>query len=289
MNGFLTNMGDELSMEHWSRPSVMRHTHTHPQYELYFCPQKVAQTSVINGVSYQYSYPCVILSPPFTVHSMSCDDPQARQYERFVFYFGSSLIHELKSHLPCELLPSDMGLLFALTEAQGAQLKRILDLYDSQSSSAQRELTFALFLHQMVRFCPMETVVRVGTPSFYLRDVLRYIAKEFQTISNSEDVARQFAVSRSKLDRDFKRFTGMTVHGFVEICRLNQAKYLLQFHEKIPIGEIAERCGFGGETYFFPFFKKHTGMTPMEFRNQVNMGREPLKDTRAYRSICGEE
>ncbi len=290
MNGFLTDNGYYLTMEHWSKHSVMRHTHIHPQYELYFCPQKVAQYSVINGVSYTYTYPCVILSAPFTVHSMSCDDPDADRYERYVFYFGDSFLKTLSAHLPEALsLTADTGLMFALTEAQAAYLKRIIDLCEPNTSLAQRELTFALFLNKLVEFCPMENVVRGGAVSFYLRDVLRYIAENFSSVSNSDEVARRFSVSRSKLDRDFKRFTGLSVHGFINTCRVNQAKYLLQFSRETSIGAIAECCGFEGETYFFPFFKKHTGMTPVEFRKRSEWRDPTIQEGSLSRSICGKE
>jgi AraC-like DNA-binding protein len=35
------------------------------------------------------------------------------------------------------------------------------------------------------------------------------------------------------------------------------------------ISELAELCGFSSDNYFYRFFKKHTGKTPREYREQA--------------------
>lgn len=281
MSGFLSDMGMDLVIDHFTGLSVMPYTHTHPQYELYFCPENVEQNSVINGVEYTYRYPCVILSTPYTVHSMSCVDPTAKSYDRYVFYFGKKTLQSFDSRfIPSALSERNTGLLFRLTEAQAEALHGLLLLLKSGvgESVEQRELIFLLFVNKLIDFCPMENALRIGTPSFYIQDVLQYVSEHFATETEVVRIAEHFAVSRSKLDRDFKRFTGVTVHQFAETCRLNQAKYLLQNPSVFSMAEIAEICGFSSETYLFPFFKKHTGLTPLEFRKQVNSHRKSSVD-----------
>lgn len=270
MGGFLSDIGTNLKLEHWVSTSVMKHTHVHPQYELYFCSDDISQTSVINGVRYEYHYPCAILSTPFTVHSMSSTDPAAVRFERYVFYFDEKLLASFDKRLvPQRMLGKNTGLLFPLSVDQASYLKQLLDLCYGEDN-AERELSFMLFLNKLVKFCPEDRVIQVGTTSFYIQDVLQYISENFSDeFFDVDKVARRFAVSRSKLDRDFKRFTGVTVHGFVEICRLNQAKYLLEFRREMSVGEISQRCGFENETHFYPFFKKHTGLTPLEYRREA--------------------
>ena len=56
---------------------------------------------------------------------------------------------------------------------------------------------------------------------------------------------------------------------YIEMCRLNQAKYLLNYNMEMSVGEIAALCGFENESYFFPFFKKAVGMTPAEYRRKT--------------------
>ena len=285
--GFLFDNGTGLAMEHYSKVSVMRHTHVHPRYELYFCTEKVLQKSVINGVEQVYRYPCVILSTPYTVHSMSCEEAGATSYDRYVFYFDEGLVSAFGAQLlPKALFSRNTGLLFALTEGQAAYLKRLIDHCEPSATLVQRELMFLLFVHKLLAFCPMEQVVQIGTPSVYIQDVMQYVSEHLEENWDGEVLAKRFAVSRSKLDRDFKGFTGMTLHRFCELCRLNRAKYLLERRPELSAVQIATACGFESETYFFPFFKAKTGMTPMEFRQQI--GQRTPDDSMTSDRGCGE-
>ena len=271
MSGFLVDLGHNFHVFHYTQKSVMRHTHTHPHYELYLCVENVGQKSVINGMEYDYRYPCAILSTPYTIHSMSCDDDAADTFDRFVFYFDGSLFKEQNESLfPQRLLHRNIGLLFPLTVEQADFLKKFLTLSlfsESPPTDAERALCLGFLLNKLFDFCPEESLIQVGTTSFYLQDVLQFVAERVQTPPSVEEIAQRFSVSRSKLDRDFKRYTGRTLHHYIELCRLNHAKYLLQRSKNYSVNEIAALCGFSGETYFFPFFKKYTGQTPIEFRN----------------------
>ena len=264
--GFLSVEGVNLRVDHFSTPFVMRNTHVHSQYELYFCPDDIEQTSVINGVGYSYKYPCAILSTPYTVHSMSCNS-DAEDYERYVFYFGSRTINSFDEyHLPKGLFGRNTGLLFKLSSEEAKTLMSIVKMLDGTQSAAEKELIFALFVNKLVALCPSERIEKVGTPSFYIQDALQYIYENIEKNLTSDDISREFAVSRSKLDRDFRKFTGTTVHTYMDVCRLDKAKYFLQYKAEMSVGEIAIACGFENENYFFPFFKKAVGKTPAEYR-----------------------
>ena len=273
--GFLSDYGDNLKIYHYTEPSVMRNTHVHHQYELYFCPDDIEQKSVVNGVEYSYKYPCVILSTPYTVHSMSCNS-DAEGYDRYVFYFGNKTISSFDQyHLPKWIFEKNTGLLFVLTVDEADELRRIAELYSKNSPVAENELIFALFVNRLLALCGEERITKIGTSSFYIQDVLQYVSENYGCNINSENIAKKFAVSRSKLDRDFRQFIGITVHGYIETCRINQAKFLLQYNGELSVGEIAELCGFGNESHFFPFFKKHEGVTPAEYRR--NTQKQPRK------------
>lgn len=273
MSGFLTNLKDQFRIDHWTGLAVMNHSHVHSLYELYLCIDNVKQKSVINGEEYEYHYPCAILSPPYTVHSMSCDDPADTDFERYVFYFGEELLISYREQLiPSDLNRANVGQLFPLTEEQAAYLRSVLKICYEENphpTTAEQKSILIFLLNKIFDFCPKNRIIEVGLSSEYIGHLLRYIAEHFQETINAESIAKAFSISRSKLDRDFKCFTGITPHQFIEICRINHAKILLQKKDALSIKEIAEACGFESETYFFPFFKKCTGMTPMEFRQNT--------------------
>ena len=54
--------------------------------------------------------------------------------------------------------------------------------------------------------------------------------------------------------------------------RIEEAKRMMMTHPEWSNDVIAEQCGFGSRSYFQTVFRKHTGMTPVEFvaRNNAN-------------------
>lgn len=270
MSGFLLDSGSQLKLEYYDQPSVMRYTHVHPQYELYFCPQSIRQKSVVNGEEHWCDSPCAILSTPYTVHSMSCAEPNSERYERYVFYFSEETVSCVDQRwIPDGFSRRSMGQMLLLNEEQARQLTDILALYPHGGAAAERELLFLLFLHRLWTLCDSEHRVTVGTGSSYIQRVVQWIAEHFGEGVSTQMITQAFSVSRSKLDRDFKRSTGITVHEFLDVCRLNQAKYLLGRRSRPSVREIAARCGFSDPGYFYPFFKKHTAMTPEQYRDRI--------------------
>lgn len=271
--GFLSNMGEKLIVQKISGYSVMDYTHIHPQYEIYFCPERVSQKSIINGIEYNYKFPCAIISKPYSIHSMSCTEPVDSDFERYVVYFSSKVGSALEeSFVPDVITDAKMGLLFELTVEQAAYLKKLFDFFDCEISSpiTEREgdLLISFFINRLFEFCKDGKITRVGNSEFYIQDVLRYMAENLSNNINVSDVAKSFAVSRSKLERDFRQATSRTPHEFIDLCRINQAKILLASKNTIPISEISAICGFTSETYFFPFFQKHMGVSPSEYRKR---------------------
>lgn len=266
---FLYDSGVNLKLDYFNELNVMNYTHIHPRYEMYFCTQAVEQVSIINGVEYRYRHPAVIFSAPYTLHSMSCGDEPSGTYERYVFYFGEKTADAFDSrYFSKKMLEKDAGLLYELTEAEAAELSEIVRLCHKCTTVDEKELVFALFVNRLTSICPPERIQRVGTQAFYIREVLKYITENLNEKLNIMDMSERFAVSRSKLDRDFKRFTGITVHNYIDICRVNQAKYLLGKRERMSVSEVAAACGFESESCFFHFFKRVTGSPPSEFRRK---------------------
>lgn len=265
INAFLADNLCDVSLHHWTNPSRMPYSHTHPQFEIYFCSDNVEQRSVINGAEYIYKYPCVIISSPYTVHAMSCVDEGAKRYERFVMYFDESILERLEDFLPDGLLCRNSGYMFKLTEESAQALKNLILAFDPKGKN-ELKLLLAAFLSKLITMSPIKDALCVGKSSFYIQDVLQFIAEHYFEQIDANSVAYKFLISRSKLDRDFKQFTGITIHGFIDMCRLNQAKMLLEHRPEMSVAAISEACGFSSETYFFPFFKKNVGMTPVEYR-----------------------
>lgn len=75
-------------------------------------------------------------------------------------------------------------------------------------------------------------------------------------------------VSEPYAERVFKRETHTTIKNYIVQRRLSAAKTLLR-EDGCSVKKVAERCGFGDYTHFIKIFKKATGVTAVQYRNQT--------------------
>ncbi|MBO5416822.1 MAG: helix-turn-helix transcriptional regulator [Clostridia bacterium] len=270
---FTNILKEEIKYRYYlSEQHEMTYSHAHSNFELYFCPDKRKQKSVINGNEYTYDFPCVIISNPYTIHSMSSAEEGI--YNRIVVHFGEHTLSQFGDSISHrDFLTKASGYLFKLTEEQSRTLMSILANTAKKGTSVsqnERALILMLFINKLIELCDEESITAVGTSDMYIQEVLKYIIENISSDLNTSDIAAHFAVSRSKLDRDFIRVSGYPTHTFIESYRLNRAKELLTLSKKLSIGEISEMCGFKSNTYFYSFFRKHTGMTPLKYRKSVS-------------------
>jgi AraC-like DNA-binding protein len=80
-------------------------------------------------------------------------------------------------------------------------------------------------------------------------------------------LARHSRVSLSTLTHEYRRETGETPMQTLAQLRLNQVKGLLLRRRRLK--EIAELTGFADAFHVSRFFKRLTGQSPRQFRNQV--------------------
>jgi len=82
-----------------------------------------------------------------------------------------------------------------------------------------------------------------------------------------QDLARQMAVSASTLMRRFKDATGMGPQEYLQKLRLDAGKALLA-NSKLRIDQILERIGYHDDGAFRRLFKRHTNLSPREYRQR---------------------
>lgn len=68
--------------------------------------------------------------------------------------------------------------------------------------------------------------------------------------------------------RSFKTKTQKTPHNYLIDLRIYRAKQLLVINSYESIENISLKCGFRDSFYFSTCFKKHTGLSPLQYRKQ---------------------
>ncbi len=85
-----------------------------------------------------------------------------------------------------------------------------------------------------------------------------------------KDIARQLEVSEFFLSRIFHQEYGETLIHHLSVMRINIAQNLLRTTDE-PIATVARQAGFSSGESFSHIFRKHTGMSPRQFRNQYKL------------------
>jgi AraC-like DNA-binding protein len=79
-------------------------------------------------------------------------------------------------------------------------------------------------------------------------------------------IASEVNLSTNYIRSIFKRLEGCALSDYIGKKRIEYAIKLLE-ESKFSIREISDRTGFINYSYFFTYFKKYTGKTPTEYRN----------------------
>lgn len=119
--------------------------------------------------------------------------------------------------------------------------------------------------YTLVSLCQPGAEPERETGKGYVAEALAYIDAHYQEDVSLEDTAVVCGVSSYYLSRQFKAEQGQTFVEYLTQVRMEAAKQLA-LETRFSIREIAEHTGYNNPTYFCRVFKKYTGCTIGEFR-----------------------
>ena len=125
------------------------------------------------------------------------------------------------------------------------------------------------YMLNFLQFIILDIPERVETKSVLFDSMLNYVQFNFMNEITIRDIAQTCACSQSTVCHVFKQYTGKSTKKYIDNLRINQAKRLLSTSD-LPINRIAQLCGFSNINYFPTAFKKQIGISPTEYRRQIN-------------------
>jgi two-component system response regulator YesN len=152
-------------------------------------------------------------------------------------------------------------------EAAGEEPYHICDLAFGPDELLER-------LSELVRLALLE--VAQGGATLAERKVLEFrslVSQHYQDMELSiHEVSQRLAISPSYLSKILRRYLFRSFVEYVTEFRVERAKEMMAGTD-LPAYEVAERVGYPDARYFSSIFKKQTGITPSEFRQQVRVAR----------------
>ncbi|MEH7493868.1 helix-turn-helix domain-containing protein, partial [Neobacillus niacini] len=97
-----------------------------------------------------------------------------------------------------------------------------------------------------------------------------YIFNHLYEEINHDDLATTIGLTPNYVSTLFKKEVGITISEYVQHVKIDEAKKLIEY-SSTPISEICSLLNFTDQSYFTKVFKKHTGITPKQYREKHHL------------------
>ena len=200
---------------------------------------------------------------------LCCEDAPARYLADVCSQIGLKVPDDVallgvgNDDLDCSLTQPALSSIAVPSERIGFEAAALLD----------RLMTGEIGPKQSLLLPPLHVVTRYSTDILAVEDetvqaALQYIRENAWADISVSDLAHGIAVGRRLLERRFRDVLGRSVLDEIYRVRVERAKELLT-DTHLPITTVAERAGFPNTRRLDVVFAKRTGLSPREYRRQV--------------------
>ncbi len=247
--------------------------HQHDFYEIYFFISGNVEYNV-EGKGYHLKSGDVLLINPLELHQPRIA-PDQTDYERIVLWINKNYLHSLCSNLTSltrcfdNTNPKHSNLIRLTQSQQNFLISKLEELIKENSENYYgADLVCKTVL---TRILVELNRISIGTKnaednknsSPLISQVLDYINLRYCEKLSLSSVADEFFVSKYYLSHAFNNAVGTSLHRYITLKRLVNAKQMLS--SGIKPTTAAEACGFGDYAGFYRAFTAEYGITPKEF------------------------
>ena len=126
------------------------------------------------------------------------------------------------------------------------------------------------FMSEMFRsYCRIVRKHSMKDYSPLTQKAIAFIDTDLSADLSLRTISQALNISSSYLSTSFKKETGQTLTDYINRRRISHAKHLLK-STSLQIQTVAQHCGIVDVHYFSKVFKKIVGITPKQYRQNVN-------------------
>jgi len=187
-----------------------------------------------------------------------------------------SIAREHVEHLVKSFLPEmDIDVLFKTIGARDfsitRDMRRLLDSFDGLGRTGGLGLLrLECRAHELMALCMEHALGFDGYAGLHPDDLsaVQSVRDRIETdpvsVPDIATLAREYAMSESKLSRDFKRAYGVSIHACIIGAKLEEAARLLSSGQ-MSVAEVAERVGYAKHSQFSEAFRRRFGVLPKDY------------------------
>ena len=250
-----------------------------PFARLYYVTKGTAQVLMPDGIK-TLSEGHLYLIPAHVMHSDVCTSIFSHLYVHvYETPDGTSgIFEELTFPFEIKAEPLDQQLMERLV-----MLNTKISLPQSDPQSYDNHDALLAYLQQGISLPPCERLesqgillilmsrfLKYATPRNNISDsriynAITYIRRHMDTDIDIAALAEMSFMSKDHFIRMFRLQTGTTPNNYITRKKMESAELQL-IASDIPVKQISHSLGYDDHSYFSKLFKKHTGITPLQYR-----------------------
>ena len=254
---------------------VMKGHHCHHCYELYYVHHGECRFLIDDDI-YDLHPGSFVLVPPMALHYTRYLTGTCRR--TVIMFSREDVSSDVWKLMPQSIQYYPQKCVFQVPSTHQGQVEEHISriLSEESMTDAPASLLRKYALQSLLLICSRvctfmsEPFSEIKTTDRQILQAVRYISEHYMHALTTQDVARAVGFSPNYLSRKFRLSAGIGLHEYLVFVRLYHAAQAL-ISSDASITDIALRCGFSDGNYFKDSFKKKYGVTPRNYRKNVEL------------------
>lgn len=257
-----------------NRHFSVKYPHRHDFFEVLYLHHGSGY-HVIDGNNYEIKPPCVFFMSPGQAHKLELSN----DIEGYIFIFTADF-YLLNRRNPNSLIefpffytihqdnpplhltnPEDVRFLEALFRQSIAEA----NANGESKMEMLRSILDLILTTCAARYHENEHLSQKGKGQIMVKQFFHLLEENYAQNLQINRYAEMIGVTPSHLTQTVKMLTGKTSSQMIKAKQMLEIKRLLA-HTNLSVSEIASQLNFEDQSYFTKFFKRETGLTPLQFR-----------------------
>jgi AraC family transcriptional activator of pobA len=256
-----------------NRHFSVKYPHRHDFFEVLYL-QKGSGYHVIDSNKYEIKPSCVFFMSPGQAHKLELSN----DIEGYIFIFTSDfyLLNRTNQKSLIEFpffytIHQDNPPLLLENENDAYFLETLFKQGISEISKNGESVPEMLrsILDLVLTTCatryPMNENLLKGKGQFVVKRFFQLVEENYLRNLSLTEYADLIGITANHLTQTVKLLTGKTSSQIIKAKQLLEIKRLL-VHTNLNVSEIANQLSFEDQSYFTKFFKRETGLTPLQYR-----------------------
>lgn len=261
----------EIELREMKESFSMPEPQFHEYYEFYFLLEGSRDVFIENKM-YTVGANTLCVIPPFFMHRI-----EGTKYKRINLYISKNLMRESDlKFLDCYANEFAFSLSVKQSDFITDLLLEAVSLQQSKTFEQRKALllpyVYTIFSYLQTK--PLQPINVIQTrlenkkTNPTILKIISYINENYAQNITLKHLSEKFYISTNTLCKRFQQAMQCSVIEYATMAKLSKAKMYLAQSPNKNIEEISMLCGFSSANYFSLIFKKHFGISPLNWRKK---------------------